>query len=81
MEELFPFAAGAIIGLLVLRIRSTALRIAVFVVLCALVGALASFLAGELAVSWAFVTVDAGLVWLGAVVAITLAAARRFVQR
>lgn len=81
MEEIFPFAAGAIIGLLVLRIRSIRLRVFALVVLCALVGALASFLAGELAISWAFVTVDAALVWLGAVVAVSLAAIRQRVQR
>ncbi len=74
MEELFPFAAGAIIGLLVLRIHSIRLRVLALVLLCAVVGALASFLAGELAISLAFVTVDAGLVWLGAVVAVSLAA-------
>lgn len=81
MEEIFPFAAGAIIGLLVLRIHSIRLRIVALVVLCAVVGTLASFLAGELEISWAFITVDAGLVWLGAVVAVSLAAIRQRAQR
>ena len=77
MQEVFPLAAGALIGLFVRRLSSTRLRVAVFVVLCVVFGVLASFISGELAESWDFITVDMALVWLGALISVGLVAAWR----
>lgn len=77
MQELFPLAAGAVIGLAVQRVRSPRLRTAALVVLCLIFGALASYISGELAVSWGFLSVDALLVWVGALLAVLLVAVWR----
>ena len=74
MEEVFPVAVGAVIGLLVQRVRGPRLRAAVLVLLCLIFGALASFLAGELEVSMAFISVDIVLVFVGALLAVGAAA-------
>ena len=73
MQEVFPLAAGALIGLLVLWIRGPRLRAIALVVLCLLFGTLASFISGELAVSAAFISVDTVLVFVGALAAIAAA--------
>ena len=70
MEEVFPVAAGAVIGLLVQWVPGPRLRAAVLVVLCLIFGALASFLAGELEISMAFISVDTVLVFVGALLAV-----------
>jgi peptidoglycan/LPS O-acetylase OafA/YrhL len=70
MEEVLPVAAGAVIGLLVQWVRGPRLRAAVLVLLCLVFGALASFLAGELEVSMAFISVDTVLVFVGALLAV-----------
>src|SRR6266540_7320012 len=70
MEEIFPVAAGAVIGLLVQWVPGPRRRAAVLVVLCLVFGALASFLAGELEVSMAFISVDTVLVFVGALLAV-----------
>lgn len=70
MQELFPIVGGVLIGLGVQQIRNLRVRAIVLVALCLLVGALASFLSGELEVSWGFISVDALLVWGGALAAI-----------
>jgi hypothetical protein len=78
MQELFPLAAGALIGLLVQRLRaSTSLKVAMFVGLCIVFGSLASWISGELEVSWGFISVDMALVWLGGLVSVGLIAAWR----
>lgn len=74
MQELLPLALGAVIGLAVQRIQATRLRVITLVVLCLVFGALASFLAGELEVSLGFISIDALLVWVGALVAVALTA-------
>lgn len=66
MQEVFPFVAGCLIGLAVLRIRAPKLRAAALAVLCVLFGVLASYISGELAVSWGFLSADMALVWVGA---------------
>lgn len=73
MQEFFPILAGFIIGLAVQKISNTKVRIVTLVVLCLIFGALASFISGELAISWGFISVDAALVWLGAAIAASLA--------
>ncbi|MEO7912160.1 MAG: hypothetical protein ABIV47_21160 [Roseiflexaceae bacterium] len=70
MGEVFPVAAGAVIGLLVQWIPGARLRAIVLVVLCLVFGALASFVAGELEVSMAFISVDTVLVFVGALLAV-----------
>jgi peptidoglycan/LPS O-acetylase OafA/YrhL len=77
MQELFPLAAGAVIGLAVQRVRSPRLRTVALVVLCLIFGALASYISGELEVSWGFLSVDALLVWVGALLAVLLVAVWR----
>lgn len=67
MHELIPVAAGAVVGLAVSLIANLRFRIAAFVVLCVVVGALVSFMMGELETGLAplFFSFDALLVWLG----------------
>jgi hypothetical protein len=72
MQELFPLVSGAVIGLLVQRLRPLWLRVVALVVLCLVFGFLASYLSGELNVSWGFLSVDMALVWLGALAAVAL---------
>ncbi|HEX5689067.1 MAG TPA: hypothetical protein VFX76_03655, partial [Roseiflexaceae bacterium] len=74
MQEVFPLAAGALIGLLVQWIRSPRLRAIALVALCLVFGTLASFISGELEVSAAFISVDTVLVFVGALVAVVAAA-------
>jgi len=74
MEEVFPLAAGAVIGLLVQWVPGPRRRAAVLVLLCLVFGALASFLAGELELSMAFISVDTVLVFFGALLAVSAAA-------
>ncbi|MBX0331000.1 hypothetical protein K2Z83_25425 [Oscillochloris sp. ZM17-4] len=73
MHELIPVAAGAIVGALVSQLRTTWVKVVVFVAMCLLVGFAMSFLTGELEVSAGFLSVDAGLVWLGGLIAVALA--------
>ena len=70
MQEIFPLACGLAIGLLVQRIASIRLRTAALVMLCVIFGAIASYISGELEVSWGFLSVDMALVWLGALLAV-----------
>jgi hypothetical protein len=77
MQELFPLTAGFVIGLVVQQLRSTKLKVAVLVTLCIVFGALASYISGELEVSWGFLSVDMALVWLGALVSVALVAVWR----
>ena len=74
MDELFPLAAGAVIGLAVQWVRGPRLRAIVLVALCLVFGALASFISGELEVSWSFISVDTVLVFVGALLAVGAAA-------
>lgn len=73
MHELIPVAAGAIVGGLVSQLRVTWIKVVTFVALCLVVGFAMSFFTGELEASWAFLSVDAGLVWLGGLIAVALA--------
>ena len=70
MQEVFPIAAGAIIGLAVQWVRGPRLRAAALVILCLIFGALASFISGELEVSLGFISVDTVLVFVGALLAV-----------
>ncbi len=74
MNEIFPIAAGIMIGVLILRIRPGRLRIAALLGLGALFGALATILSGEVEVSWGFFPVDIALVLAAAVATAMLVA-------
>ena len=69
MKELIPFGAGLLLGGWLATVQSVRLRAILLPVLCVVVGAAASWLNGELQSRWwaLFVSVDAVLVWLGAV--------------
>ncbi len=67
MGEILPISAGVVVGLICWRIASVRLRTAALVILSVLFGALASFLTGELALTWAFLLIDIPLVFLVAV--------------
>jgi cyanate permease len=68
MNEVFPVVAGLVIGLVVHRLANQRWRAAALVVLCTIAGLAASFISGELFVSWDFLFVDIPLVFLSAVV-------------
>jgi hypothetical protein len=74
MQELFPLAAGALIGLAVQWVPGPRLRAAALVALCLVFGAIASYISGELEVSLGFISVDTVLVFVGALVAVGAAA-------
>lgn len=67
MGEILPISAGVVVGLICWRIASMRLRTAALVILSVLFGTLASFLTGELALTWAFLLIDIPLVFLVAV--------------
>jgi hypothetical protein len=69
MSEALPVASGLLIGLAVLRISNLRVRTIVLVALSLFVGVMASYISGELFVSWDFLFVDIPLVFLSAVVA------------
>lgn len=71
MSELFPILAGVAIGLVVQRIASTRWRALALFALSVLAGCIASFISGELFISWDFLFFDIPLVFAAAV-AITL---------
>ncbi len=72
MHEFLPVLAGFVVGIVVQRVHSVRLRTALLVVLCLLLGAAASFLSGELALGWGFISIDAFLVWLGAAIGVAI---------
>jgi cyanate permease len=68
MTEVFPVVAGLVIGLVVDRLANPRWRAMALVALCLIAGVAASFISGELFVSWDFLFVDIPLVFLAAVV-------------
>jgi len=68
VHEWFPLMAGVAVALVVQQIAAPRLRIIALVVLSALFGATASFISGELAISWGFVVIDVALVFLASAV-------------
>jgi 1,4-dihydroxy-2-naphthoate octaprenyltransferase len=67
MQEIVPLAAGVVIAFLVQRFGTTA-RSKMLALLFAsvVIGAIASFVSGELFESWVFLAIDTGLVLLSA---------------
>jgi hypothetical protein len=77
MEEVFPVLAGIALALATCSVRSKRLR-AIWVVFLGLVlGATASWVSGELAVSWIYVVIDAAQVVGAAVMTVALVEAWR----
>ena len=78
MKELIPFGAGLLVGGWLATIPSIRLRAILLPVLCLILGAAASWVNGELQGRWwgIFVSVDAILVWLGALAAFALVTRR-----
>ena len=66
MDEVFPVLAGIALGLATLPLRSGWIRVAVIGVLGAALGAVASWISGELLVSRLYVLVDAAQVIVAA---------------
>ena len=67
MDEVFPVVAGVVLGLITYRVSPLWMKTAMIGVLGVSIGALASWVSGELAVSWVYVLVDTGQVVLAAV--------------
>jgi hypothetical protein len=70
MAEVFPVLAGIVVGLATHQLASGAWRAMLIVVGSLGLGALATWIAGELAVSWVYVLIDAGQVALAAVLTV-----------
>src|SRR5262245_31825755 len=62
MDEVFPVLAGIALGLATLTLRKGWLRVAVIGILGVALGAVASWISGELMISWLYVLVDAAQV-------------------
>ena len=75
MEEVLPVLSGVAIGLLMHRLSPMALRAVLFAILTVAAGVFASWVSGELAVSWLYILVDIAQV-LAAGVLTSIAATR-----
>ena len=67
MGELFPVLTGVCIGFVVQRIVSVRMRNLAIFALSMLAGFTASYISGELFVSWDFLLFDIPLVFFGAI--------------
>ncbi len=67
MEEVFPVLAGVVVGLATFSVGPVWLRALLIGVLGVGLGAVASWISGELAVSWIYVLIDTAQV-IGAAV-------------
>ena len=74
MEEVFPVGSGGVLGLVVAYLVPGRLRGWILAAGSVLMGAMASWVSGELAVSWLFVVVDIGQVLMAAALTWTRAA-------
>jgi len=82
MEEVFPVLAGIALGLVADRVPSTMLRAALIAVVGVALGVVASWLAGELAISWVYILIDTAQVVVAAVATVVIVALwRRRVAR
>jgi hypothetical protein len=74
VQEVVPLAAGVVIALLVQRFGAAPRsKIVALLVASVIIGAVASFVSGELFESWVFLAIDTGLALLSA--GLTLAGA------
>ena len=72
MEEVFPVLAGIAVGLVAERVSSNILRGLLIGALGITLGLLASWLAGELAISWIYALIDTTQVIVAAVATLGL---------
>lgn len=80
MEEVFPVASGVVLGLVVAYLVSGRLRGWILAVGSIVIGTTASWISGELKVSWLYLPVDVGQVLVaGALTWILAARWRRIV--
>lgn len=80
MDEVFPVLSGIVVGLVLTSTSSLRIRAWVLSVFSVVFGTLASWVAGELAISWVYLLVDVGQVFVVAVMtAVLVAACRRHV--
>ena len=78
MEEIFPVGSGIVLGLVVAYLVSGRLRGWILAAGSVLIGVMASWLSGELAVSWLYLLVDIGQVLIaGALTSILVLRGRR----
>jgi uncharacterized membrane protein len=81
MEEVIPVGSGVVLGLVVANLVSGRLRGWVLGVGSVAIGATASWISGELAVSWLYLVVDIGqVVVAGALTWILAARWRRLID-
>jgi hypothetical protein len=78
MEEVFPVLAGVVVGLAISSVRLMWLRIFLLVVFGLGFGFMASWISGELAMSWAYVLIDtAQVIGAGAMTTVGITVWRR----
>ena len=75
MEEVFPVIAGVIVGLVAHLVRSTRSRAALIGVFAVGFGACASWVSGELAVSWTYLLIDVAQVHAASIMTTVLVGA------
>jgi hypothetical protein len=73
MEEIFPVGSGVVLGLVIAYLASGRLRGWILATGSVLIGVTASWLSGELAVSWLYLLVDIGQVLVAGALTWTLA--------
>ena len=66
MDEVFPVLAGVVVGLAIHHVTPTWLRVLLLALFSLGFGTAASFLSGELAISWAYILIDTGQVLVAA---------------
>ena len=75
MEEVFPVLAGVVVGLVAHLLRSTRVR-AIFIGVFAVgFGACASWISGELVISWLYVLIDVAQVLASSIMTTVLVGA------
>jgi hypothetical protein len=75
MDEVFPVVSGIVLGFVVSRLAAAAVRAVVIAVVGVALGATASWISGELAISWVYVLVDTLQVTVASVMTLGLIAA------
>jgi hypothetical protein len=73
MDEVFPVLSGIVLGLVIHAIGPAWLKVASIGICGIALGTLASWISGELAVSWVYLLVDAGQVIAAAIMTGVLA--------
>jgi len=77
MEEVFPVLAGVVVGLALHPLKSRVLRSIIVLVASLGLGTLASWIAGELAVSPIYIAIDAAQVAIATILTAMLVTAWR----